>query len=303
MGAHDVDAEVFDTVGVHSWDLKKTVSVKDGELRGWIVDRARLDAALQRAAAAAGATVSAGVAATGLALGEDQVVLTLADGKVVRGPLIVLADGVDSPTARAAGLTPAGRLPALSSCVYAEYASRQRDVRLDIVLGVGAGAPLVTIARGGETTRVSLLLRGPGRGDELLAALAASATTVGLLSGAPRRIVETAAPGGLALDIESHVGKRSIMVGDAGGFVAAFSNEGVFPAMKSGWLAAETAQQALQAPLPQDVLAEFGSRWRGELADYLRMPNTDLSLLLPLIFSNVQMSKRVVRAFLLGQKF
>ncbi|MGE0481565.1 MAG: NAD(P)/FAD-dependent oxidoreductase [Phycisphaerae bacterium] len=303
VGAADVGAAAFDAIGLHSWDFRKRVAVKERELHGWIVDRARLDAALLGAAAAAGARVVRGVTATGLTLFEDHAVLSLANGDPVRGRLIVLADGVDSPMARAAGLTPAGRLTASATSVYAEYSGGTGEVGLDIVLGVGAGAPLGTIARDGATTRVSVLLRGPGRGEELFATMTAGAEAAGLLPGAPRRIIESTTPGGLALDIESHVGKRCLMVGDAGGFVAAFSNEGIYPAMKSGWLAAETARDAAHAPLPQDVLAEFGARWRGVLADYLRMPNTDLSLLLPLIFSNAQMSKRVAQAFLLGRKF
>ena len=110
-------------------------------------------------------------------------------------------------------------------------------------------------------------------------------------------------PGGAALDMDTHVGKRCLLIGDAGGFAAAFSNETVYPAMRSGWIAAETALRALHAPVLQDELASFSVAWRTDMADYLRMPNTDLSLLVPLVFNNEQMSRRVARAFLLGQPF
>jgi hypothetical protein len=50
-------------------------------------------------------------------------------------------------------------------------------------------------------------------------------------------------------------------------------------------------------------LHSFGSAWRRDLADYLRLPNTDLALLMPLVFNNAQMSGRLARAFLLGQTF
>jgi hypothetical protein len=33
------------------------------------------------------------------------------------------------------------------------------------------------------------------------------------------------------------------------------------------------------------------------------MPNADLSLLMPLVFKNAQMTRRVARAFLLGERF
>jgi flavin-dependent dehydrogenase len=108
----------------------------------------------------------------------------------------------------------------------------------------------------------------------------------------------------MALDMHSHVGKRTLLVGEAGGFVAAFNNDRLYAAMRSGRLAAEAAERALKSDLPQDELAGFEAAWRTELADYLRMPSTDLSLLMPLVFNqNLQMSQRVARAFLLGEKF
>ena len=103
--------------------------------------------------------------------------------------------------------------------------------------------------------------------------------------------------------MESHVGKRCLLVGDAGGFVTSFSHEGIYPALRSGELAAETVAAALRAPVLQDELASFSTLWRSELAGYLRMPNTDLGLLMPMVFNNPQMSRRVARAFLLGQAF
>jgi len=73
--------------------------------------------------------------------------------------------------------------------------------------------------------------------------------------------------------------------------------------MRSGWKAAEAADRALKAPVLQDELHSFSSAWRRDLADYLRLPNTDLALLMPLVFNNSQMSGRLARAFLLGQTF
>jgi len=51
----------------------------------------------------------------------------------------------------------------------------------------------------------------------------------------------------------------------------------------------------------QDELASFGTAWRTQLAEYLRMPQTDFSLLMPLVFGAKPMSRRVARAFLLGE--
>ena len=108
-------------------------------------------------------------------------------------------------------------------------------------------------------------------------------------------------PAGVALDLDTLVGKRCVLIGESAGFVSAFSGETIYPCMMSGWMAAEVVGRALAANVLQDELLSFGAAWRGELAEYLRSPNTDLSLLMPLVFDNEQMSKRVARAFLLGR--
>ena len=40
-----------------------------------------------------------------------------------------------------------------------------------------------------------------------------------------------------ALEVDSHVGKRTLVIGDAGGFHAAASHEGIYPAMWSAMIA------------------------------------------------------------------
>jgi len=135
-----------------------------------------------------------------------------------------------------------------------------------------------------------------------LQALLAAARAAGLLSATqPLAVSQTVCLAGSALEMESHVGKRCLLIGDAGGFVSAFSHDGLYPALRSGELAAETVAAALRARVLQDELATFSTVWRSELAEYLRMPNTDLGLLMPMVFSNPQMSRRIARAFLLGQ--
>ena len=104
-----------------------------------------------------------------------------------------------------------------------------------------------------------------------------------------------------ALDMDTHVAKRTLIVGDAGGFVSAASGEGIYPAMWSANLAADVADDALNSPRPQDRLITYDSAWRMEMADYLRPPNTDLQLLLPLVFTNQAMCDRMGEAFFCGR--
>jgi hypothetical protein len=108
-------------------------------------------------------------------------------------------------------------------------------------------------------------------------------------------------PAAEALDMDSHVGKHTLLIGDAGGFISAASNEGVYPAMWSAQIAAEVADAALQTVHSQDELMSFDSQWRMKMADYLRSPNTDIQFLLPLVFSNQPMADRMGAAFFSGE--
>jgi len=302
--ARKAGARPFSSVRLHSWDLQRSAHIEDPELRGWLIDRGPFDDAVLDCATSAGAHTITGVEVADIHLGEDEAAAHLRDGRRVVGRIMLIADGVHSPVGQRAGLTPAIGVPRLPCCAFVEFTSRSKGVGLEIAVGASRSGQVVTVMRAGNGGRVSLMMRGePAEVRSAFVAFNTAAAHKGLLPDdlpAPRMRLS---PAGAALDLETHVGKRCVLIGDAGGFVAAFSNEGIYPAMRSGWIAAEVALRALAAAVPQDELATFGPQWRRELADYLRMPNTDLSLLVPLVFNNEQMSRRVVRSFLLGQPF
>lgn len=305
LTAKKAGAARFAGLRLHSWDLKRSTSVQDRELRGWLVIRTVFDAALWNAAAHAGALGLAGVEVQELNLGEDRAILCLSDGRTAAGRVVLIADGAASPTAQMAYLATAAQQSGVPQGAFADYETKQQVARLDVVIGANRAGRLATIVRLGETICVGLVTRAVEEPvEQQLQALCDQAIERGLLPaagrGTPTRCV---CPAGVALDMETHVGKRCLLIGEAGGFVATFSHEEIYPAMRSGWIAADAALRALRAPVLQDELASFGVAWRTELADYLRMPNTDLSLLAPLVFNNEQMSRRVARAFLLGQPF
>lgn len=295
----------FRGVRLWSWELRQQVEVDGAELVGCIVDPAALSGALLKAARTAGAALHRPGTVEGLHLGEDRATLRLSDGRTVTGQFVLIADGADSTVAALAHLATARQVVVREGCAAAVFPTPAADPRLDIVLGGGGGLRLITVARAVDATRVMLLTREAARpATAQLQEWAATAQQAGLLPPGPVPLpISLPCLAGTALEMESHVSKRSLLIGDAGGFVASFSNEGIYPALRSGWLAAQTAADALAAPIPQDELAFFSTRWREDLAEYLRMPNTDLGLLLPMVFKNPRMSRRLARAFLLGQAF
>jgi len=129
--------------------------------------------------------------------------------------------------------------------------------------------------------------------------LGADLVSPGWEDGGARMVVRSV-PRGAALDAETHVGKHTLVIGDAGGFIGAVNHEGLYGAIRSAFLGADTCADALASAHPQDVLMEYDARWRRELADYLRPPNSDMRFLLPLVFSNKPMAERVARSFVLG---
>jgi flavin-dependent dehydrogenase len=289
---------------LRSWDLKQSVEVKEAALAGRIVPPGVLAARLLETAQQGGVTVWRGAAVRHLELGEKCARLELADDRVIAAQVVLLADGAESPTARLANVEAARHSTERVSCALSTAGpAHSGDARLELVLGAGDGLQLATFARGPDQTRVMLLTRDHHHpADQQLQHLLERAHAAGLLPPG-LRATPLRCLAGVALEMESHVGKRCLLIGDAGGFVSAFSNEGLYPALCSGWLAAQTVASACAAPVLQDELASFSAAWRGALAEYLRLPSTDLGLLLPMVFSNAQMSARVARAFLLGQPF
>jgi len=108
-------------------------------------------------------------------------------------------------------------------------------------------------------------------------------------------------PAGLALELETHVAKRCLLVGTAGGFVEGITGQSVHPSVTSALLGADVAHAALDARNPQESLMKFKNSWRKKLVEYLRPPSTSLHMLLPLLFVNQNIVGKFTKALLHGE--
>jgi len=108
-------------------------------------------------------------------------------------------------------------------------------------------------------------------------------------------------PAGVALDLETHVAKRCLLAGTAGGFVESITGQSLAPSVRSALLAADAAIGALHSDEPQGTLMKYKTSWRRSLANYLRPPNTSLHMLLPLLFVNQRIVSKFTRALLYGE--
>jgi hypothetical protein len=114
-------------------------------------------------------------------------------------------------------------------------------------------------------------------------------------------------PAGVALELETHVAKRCVLAGTAGGFVDPITGHVPMPSVRSALLAAEAADHAVSGSKRatgrsiQTALEHFRSVWRKDLGTYLRPPSTSLQMLLPLLFVNERVVPRFTGALLTGK--
>jgi len=96
------------------------------------------------------------------------------------------------------------------------------------------------------------------------------------------------------------VANRALLIGPAGAFYRGASEE-IYPACWSAVFAVGVAIQALKATHLQDALQPYRQDWRTTLGEYLRGPRAHLKFLLPLVFRNAVMTRRMTEAVLLGK--
>ena len=114
-----------------------------------------------------------------------------------------------------------------------------------------------------------------------------------LLDGASRRANFRAFPIPISGPLARTFADRVLLAGDAGGFVNAFTAEGIYYAMISGDLAARAAISALRRnDCSSDTLAAYQQSWKSEIGDDLEKSVTIQRLLL----ADMTRVNRVVRA-------
>jgi 2-polyprenyl-6-methoxyphenol hydroxylase-like FAD-dependent oxidoreductase len=309
--------EPFAGMTFHSADLKKTAASAATEPPGWRVDYPRLTARLQEAARDAGVDIRYDSRVNRIDLGEGRIVLGLENDEPIEGRFLLLADGAartmlaGGPGAPPAvlGEVPAkvtGRWFATLEAAAAPGGRQARDNTMHWLLGLDRRQSCMLWWWEDASIVFSLLSAGTGEeARALLCEITSRLAGAGLvaLRGAvdPAAVTLRPAPARSALEIESHVEKRCLLVGDTGGFLSETSGEGIYPATWSARLAVDSIVEAINSPHPQDQLRQFSTVWRSTMAEYLRPPNTDIHFLLPLIFSNRQMADRMAAAFWKGQ--
>ncbi len=293
-----------------SEDFARHAAVLLDDVAVHVVNRPRLVSALTAAAEQAGATIRRG-SAQAVEVGEDGVHGRDAEGREFAGRLTLLASGPQSAAARRLGLPRQVSGPPLLRAHACwprrpDRGSRSDQAGLTVMLADATARVACLILQSPAEVSFSVLSDGPG--EQLAGQFAAfvdRAARAGLLERPPGKAVPAPTVHTLmevcALDMDTHVGKHGLLIGSAGGFVSPHSGEELWPAVHSALLAAQVADQTLDADMPQDALSAFDHLWRTRLAAGLGWPQTNLQLVLPLVFTNQPMAGRLAESLLVGR--
>ena len=320
----------FRTVVFHSPKLDRQAPYHQRAIAGYFLRRDRLLRALATQARRAGVRVLRSDAKVKPQLEETGVVL--AGKPAVRAAVLLIAQ--DSPAEVMARLNLSSRtVPAGQLTVWGLDVPLARGRRggLDNALHVvtfGQAERLGMFFRAGDVLHCRIVfndpqakaaaarhahLAGPGRsgapdppgGPDALAQMIGDLQRSQLLPAKLSLARAVAAmwqpPGGVALELETHLAKRTLLTGTAGGFAASLTGQTLDPTVRSALVAANVAHRALASPNIQDALAEYKQQWRDPLADRIRPPGTSLQMLTPMVLSNKAMAARFARAMLYGE--
>jgi geranylgeranyl reductase family protein len=249
--------------------------------------RTEFDAALLARARDVGAEVLEAVRVSDLAFSSDGVTVRSVDGRAFTAKIVIAADGVNTVVARQVGLGegfPEGALAidTMEETDLAELASADPET-MYVAYGYRGypGYGYVFPKRHHVDAGVGFLLsffkaKLGGAPYEHHARFVEDARRRGVVHGRsnPKNFRAYRLP--LGGPLARTYADRVLVCGDAAGFVNGYTGEGIYHAMVTGQLAAETAADALaRGQCGAAALAAYEARWRREigreLADSLRI--------------------------------
>ncbi len=268
----------------------------------WLIRRVEFDHALVREAERAGATLRERFEITQAHADRDGVTLTSRDGETLRAPIVIAADGVHSVLAKRLGVRTAWPANGLAIDMMEETPHETLRATHPDVMWVSYGyqgrdgyAYIFPKVRHTNVGVGCLLSDYQAHVDAhprtMQAECVHTFVTKGELAGQsdPAHftpfLIPVAGPMRRAHDATGRV----LFAGDAGGFVNAFTAEGIYYAMISGELA---ARAAVNADGSRHAGRLFNTLWRAELGIELR----DASLIQRLLFADHERVNAVVRA-------
>jgi geranylgeranyl reductase family protein len=269
-----------------------------------LIRRIEFDYLLASLAREAGAEILDSTAIAQARQDADGVTLRTRDGRELRAPMVIAADGVNSVIARRLGLNPgwpAGRLALdmMEETPVAALAAAEPDT-LSVFYGYRGAHGYAYIFPKCEHVNVGIGYVLPyfkARIDltpyDLQQMFVGDLRGRGLLSGESQRRNFTPFLIPIGGPLRKTAAGRVLLAGDAGGFVNGFSAEGIYYAMVTGDLAAGAVLEARRAGEVRPALARrtYVRAWKQEIGAELR----DSVLVQKYLFHSAARMDRVVR--------
>jgi geranylgeranyl reductase family protein len=269
-----------------------------------LIRRIEFDNMLATLAIDAGATLLAPVAIAQASQDAAGVTLRTRDGRELRAPMVIAADGVNSVIARRLGMNPGwpdGRL-ALDMMEETPIAALRtaEPETLSVFYGYGGAHGYAYIFPKTAHVNVGIGYVLPyfkARVDlkpyDLQQQFVSDLRARGLMAGESQRGHFTPFLIPIGGPLKKTAAGRVLLAGDAGGFVNGFSAEGIYYAMVTGDLAARSilAAGGPGAVAPGRARRAYVRAWRREIGAELR----DSVLIQKYLFSTAARMDRVVR--------
>lgn len=293
----------------HNVDLSEIAPCRGRAVVGYFVQSARLIKALRDEAKAAGAKVRTSKTSPAIDLQENRICLfgsTQVHAKVL---LVAQSRPTDiiSELALPMRIVPLGSLTVAALDVPLTGEAAEQVGKAFNVVQLSERTELGMYFAVRQTLHVRVVSSSPAAGTRAaeLSTMIADLQDAELLPqklalGRSRGAVWHP-PAGVALELETHVAKRCLLIGTAGGFVEAVTGQTLAASVRSALLSTKVVSQALRAADCQEALMGFKTIWRRSLADFVRPPNTSLQMLLPLLFANKRIIRRFTGALLEGK--
>jgi len=298
VGIHEIRRVLMESPGGHV-----VVASRDTPLY-LTMRRTELDAALLAEARAAGARVGESARVTEVERGREGVVVRCVNGDALTARLAIGADGVNSVVARAAGLTAGFADEALALDTMEETPLDELSMVDDATMYVAYGykgrpgygyvfpkRDCVDFGVGYLLPFYKRALAGPPypHHASFLDEVAARGIVRGRSNPGNFKAYRLPLGGPLARTVDDRV----LVCGDAGGFVNAYTGEGIYYAMVTGRHAGEVAAAAIASGDGSAArLGEYERRWREEIGDEL----ADSVRIQRRLFNNPALADAVIRA-------
>jgi len=296
VAIHEIRRVVMESPGGHS-------VVASGETPFYLtLRRTALDAALLARARSAGARVLEAARASEIERDPDGVSIRCIDGRALRARLLIGADGVNSIVARAVGLAAADggetmAIDTMEETPLAELSMAEPDTMFVAYgykgwPGYGYVFPKHDCVDFGVGFLLPFFKRTLGRPPyEHHARFLGEVASRGIVRGRsnPDNFKAYRLP--LGGPLPRTWTERVLLAGDAGGFVNAYTGEGIYYAMVTGRHAGEVAADVLQGG-PISALADYEVRWRAEIGEEL----ADSVRIQRRLFANPALADHIIRA-------